>query len=233
MKRTRSNVLLVLVVTLLAVIGFRLLLSAPEAHAPPQPPLTRVADARSAPEAELRRDAGRPREERRYAHDEIELLPLGMERGLGDPQAVGPRYIGTDVPEAAACLAQARAARAAGEAARARALLEEGLDFDPHHPQLLVELAVDELLQPDERLLEAERHSRRAVELAPMFAEAHYNLACALARQGRAAEAAAALRDAVLWGTERHLAVKDQARKDPDFDRVRESEALRDVLGTP
>ena len=111
MKRTRSNVLLVLVVTLLAVIGFRLLLSAPESHAPPQPPLTRVADARSAPEAELRRDAGRPREERRYAHDEIELLPLGMERGLGDPQAVGPRYIGTDVPEAAACLAQARAAR--------------------------------------------------------------------------------------------------------------------------
>ncbi len=241
MQVNRRNVLLCLAILLGGVLAFRLLLAPPGHHAPPQPPLShksREAHAGSEREIGGARHIevtdgleATPPNTVRPAYDELDLLPLGMSRDPGVPSLpVGPRYAGTFSAEAARLKTSVEAAASAGRFGEATELAQQGLALDPSYPQLLVLAAYAELRQSDEHLEEAERMARRAVAVSPCFAEAQYNLACALARQGQAAGAADALRMAAACGRARNLDFLIEARKDPDFDRVRTSREVLAVL---
>jgi Tetratricopeptide repeat len=64
---------------------------------------------------------------------------------------------------------------------------------------------------------EGEKKCREAIALAPHYPDAHYNLACALARQGKKAKALDALADAIKQGFNR----PEHIRKDADLESLR------------
>lgn len=66
----------------------------------------------------------------------------------------------------------------------------------------------------------------KAIKEAPDFAPARYNLACAYARQGKAAEAVEALRKAV----ELDPGLLAQAKEDPDFEPIRKDKRFKELV---
>lgn len=82
-----------------------------------------------------------------------------------------------------------------GHFRQAAELLESVLSADPNHLETLNHLGwIYAFRLPGRRLEEAVALLRRAVELAPAFTDARFNLACALRNQGRIEEATAELR---------------------------------------
>ena len=72
----------------------------------------------------------------------------------------------------------------------------------------------------------AELYLRRARLFAPGNQVLAYNLACALARNGRKAEAVKALAESVELGFKR----LEHIRKDPDLDSLREEPGYKKVI---
>ncbi|NLG83010.1 MAG: tetratricopeptide repeat protein [Firmicutes bacterium] len=66
----------------------------------------------------------------------------------------------------------------------------------------------------------------RALKESPEFAPAHYNLACAYARQGKVAEAIKALAKAI----ELDPGFRELAKKDPDFDPIGDDKKFKELL---
>ncbi len=82
-----------------------------------------------------------------------------------------------------------------GRFRQAAELLQSVLSADPDHLETLNHLGwIYAFRLPGRRLEEAVALLRRAVELAPAFTDARFNLACALRNQGRIDEATTELR---------------------------------------
>lgn len=231
-RSRRTRWLLVVVVVLSVALSIRLHgRSEHHSEAPWQLPVsTATADSTQAVPATKG-------ESRRYVHSELDLLPLSIPRqGKGAErvaiQQVGPRWIGTNDNGAAEKLVEASNAFELGQLAQAAAIARRGLELDPDFPQLLKTACVIELKREDGDPVEAERFARLATQRAPMYTEAHYNLACALARQGRAADAAASLSEAIRWAHVQNLDVLGAVNADADFDRVRQSPEIQSLVRT-
>ncbi len=85
-----------------------------------------------------------------------------------------------------------------GRFRQAADLLETVLSADPSHLEALNHLGwIYAFRLPGRRMDEAVALLRRAVELAPAFTDARFNLACALRNQGRIEEATRELRNLV------------------------------------
>jgi tetratricopeptide (TPR) repeat protein len=91
--------------------------------------------------------------------------------------------------------AEADQAASEGHFRQAADLLESVLAADPSHLEALNHLGwIYAFRLPGRRVEEGVAMLRRAVELAPAFTDARFNLACALRNQGQVQEAAAQLR---------------------------------------
>ena len=169
---------------------------------------------------------------RHFAYHNLDLVPGGAERGTGGIEVlVGPRTIGTEVAAAAQHYDAAVVAlreRRTDDAIRA---CEAAIAADPAFPQPHAELAQLLLVRAGAGDLEtASRAALRACELAPHFAEAHYNAACAASRLGKIDGALEALARAFRTEGVRGLALRDQAAKDPDLAEVRSDARFEKLL---
>ncbi len=78
----------------------------------------------------------------------------------------------------------------------------------------------------EKRYEDAEKTCREQIALVPKDEGPHYNLACALARQGKAEAAVAELKEAVALG----FTDADHLEADSDLDSIREAKGYADVV---
>jgi hypothetical protein len=88
-----------------------------------------------------------------------------------------------------------------------------------------LQLEINALLQKKEDAA-AEKRCREAIRLAPQYPDAHYNLACALARQGRKEEALVCLAHAIERGFNNAKHIKE----DSDLESLRQNERFKKLL---
>ncbi|MGI5862431.1 MAG: tetratricopeptide repeat protein [Myxococcales bacterium] len=80
----------------------------------------------------------------------------------------------------------------------ARFKFEAAARIDPHNPEILNKIGISYYALGNYK--QAEKHYRRALAIDSDFTDAHYNLACVLAKQGKLKEALRSLRKAVDFG---------------------------------
>jgi hypothetical protein len=135
----------------------------------------------------------------------------------------GPRRGGVQA-SAQALFNEGRAFAAAGNWERARRSLERAERIDPGNPLILNLIGITYYGRNE--IEEAQRYYLWAIKRDPTFVDAHYNLACALARQGRSRGALTSLRRAVDLG----FAAAGSLEADPDLASIRAEPAYLESL---
>lgn len=98
------------------------------------------------------------------------------------------------------------------------------IELDPHNVATLTNYA--NLLIAMGRMDEAREYYLKAMAIDPEHPKPYYNLACLYSIEGNPAEAVRYLEQAIRLAT----SLRVEARNDPDFDAIRDSEAFRRLV---